>query len=216
MSGKMKTKRCTKCKKQKSLVYFPNNKNNKDGKHWWCKVCNYQNTRKWSDFDIKKRPWINSYNNAKQRCNNPNNPNYPWYGKRGIKFLLTKSECDKLWNRDKAEDMKFPTIDRINNNGHYEYTNCQFIENTENSLKDSFGHIYNGEFIEYYQIAQYDQNGNLIKIWRSQGEIAKKLKINQGDISYFVNGKLKRGHPLKSLRGFIWRKHKLLKEAKNG
>jgi hypothetical protein len=169
-----------------------------------------KNTKKWYDNDKKKRPWINSYNNAKQRCENPNNPNYPWWGAKGIEFHLTHDECEKLWNRDKAYDLQFPTIDRIDVNGHYEYNNCQFIENKENSIKDSFGHKFKNKYVDYYKIGQYTKDGKLIKIWDSQGEIARELKIAQSDISRCVNNIHKTCH------GFIFKKYILLREANNG
>ena len=38
--------------------------------------------------------------------------------------------------------MKQPTIDRIDNNGHYELSNCRFIEMKVNSIKDRNGSQY--------------------------------------------------------------------------
>ena len=71
----------------------------------------------------------------RHRCNNPNNSSYQWYGGRGIKCLLTTKELKELWIRDKAFEMEFPTIDRIDNDGNYTFDNCQFIENIDNVKK---------------------------------------------------------------------------------
>jgi hypothetical protein len=72
----------------------------------------------------------------KQRCNNPNCEHYHRYGGRGIKI------CPE-WN-DKhgfAEFAKWALthgyksnlqIDRINNNGNYEPSNCRFVTALEN------------------------------------------------------------------------------------
>ncbi len=106
-----------------------------------------QKNRKYQE----ENPWINSFHNAKQRCNNPNNPNYLDYGKRGILFLLTKEEIKFLWFRDKAYKMNFPTIDRKDNDGNYELSNCQFLENNINSQKDRI----------IPKLYQYSRNGNL-------------------------------------------------------
>jgi hypothetical protein len=149
----------------------------------------------------EKYPWINSYNNAKQRCTNVNNPNYPWYGKKRIKFLLTQEDYKILWERDKAFNLKFPTIDRIDNEGNYTFDNCQFIENIENSMKDKKGHSFKGRYIKYTKIGQYNLKGELIKIWNSQGEIERELKFSQGDISHCVNG-----NKIKTVGGFLWKK----------
>lgn len=88
-------------------------------------------TRKYRE----ERPWLVSYMSAEQRCNNKNNHNYKRYGGCGILFKLTKTEVAQLWERDKARLMKWPTIDRINNDGNYEFGNCRFIEMSENARR---------------------------------------------------------------------------------
>ena len=79
----------------------------------------------------------NILNNIKQRCNNPKNPDYKYYGGRGIGFLITIEEIIKLWFRDKAYNMKSPSIDRIDNASHYTYDNCRFVELSENIKKSN-------------------------------------------------------------------------------
>ena len=138
---------------------------------------------------ILRNPWMTSYNNAKQRCENPNNPNYPWWGAKGIKFLLTKEECEKLWFRDKADSLEYPTIDRINNKRNYTFKNCQFIENIVNSLKDR----------THPKIGQYTLKGKLINIFNSQGEANRQTGIHQSDISRTISGLFTHAG------GFIWR-----------
>lgn len=84
---------------------------------------------------LKESKWLNNYYSARARCLNPKNNMYYLYGGRGIKFLMTKEDFKYLWFRDKAECMKKPSIDRINEDGNYEVSNCQFIEMSENSKK---------------------------------------------------------------------------------
>ncbi|MFO7969954.1 MAG: hypothetical protein R6U15_07605, partial [Candidatus Izemoplasmatales bacterium] len=82
-----------------------------------------------------RKPWISSYVGAMDTCNNPNNSHYKSYGGRGIKFKLSQDEIRELWFRDKAYLLECPSIDRIDNDGNYEYSNCQFIERDENTKK---------------------------------------------------------------------------------
>lgn len=55
-----------------------------------------------------------------------------YYGGKGIKCLLSFEDVMNLWNRDKANLLSRPTIDRIDPNGNYKLENCRFIENSEN------------------------------------------------------------------------------------
>ena len=89
------------------------------------------NQKKW----LEENPWAVTFKSIKQRCNNPNNAHYKNYGGRGIKCLITADELKQLWIRDNASLQKKPSIDRIDNDGNYEFVNCQYIEMTENLKK---------------------------------------------------------------------------------
>ena len=77
-------------------------------------------------------PWLFHWEAARQRCTNPSCINYKWYGGKGIRMLLTKLEIELLYRRDHADEMKRPSIDRINPNGDYHLGNCRFLELSEN------------------------------------------------------------------------------------
>lgn len=92
--------------------------------------------------------------NIKQRCYNPKNSHYNVYGERGIEM------CDE-WKNDffsfykwalkngYDENAKYGkcTIDRIDNDGNYEPSNCRWISSKEQSLNTSRNHYLelNGE-----------------------------------------------------------------------
>ena len=70
--------------------------------------------------------------NIQQRCTDPQNIMYPSYGRRGIRARITLVELVILWNMNRAHLLKQPSIDRINNDGDYEFKNCRWIEWTLN------------------------------------------------------------------------------------
>lgn len=82
-----------------------------------------------------KRPWYKHYASTKQRCNDKNYHKYKNYGARGIRLIMTSNDFKELWFRDEAYKMNRPSIDRIDNDGHYEKDNCRFLELGENAKK---------------------------------------------------------------------------------
>lgn len=88
---------------------------------------------------------------------------YYRYGGRGIECRITEEELKELWFQDKAYEMDQPSIDRIDNDGHYEYSNCRFIELEENICRQ-----------KRKPILQYDLEGNFIREWESISEASRK------------------------------------------
>jgi hypothetical protein len=83
----------------------------------------------------KKYPWRHVFRGMLARCENPTSKAWPRYGGRGIQIKMTAEDVRTIWIRDKAHLLKQPNIDRIDNDGHYEIGNVQFIEKSENSKK---------------------------------------------------------------------------------
>lgn len=57
---------------------------------------------------------------------------HPFYLRKGIQCHLTYEMLYDLWERDNAEKMDRPSIDRIDPDGHYTFENCRFLELKEN------------------------------------------------------------------------------------
>lgn len=89
------------------------------------------------------------YQGMKQRCLNPKNPSYEYYGKRGIK--ICKDWLDDFmnfynWSMDNGYEDSL-SIDRIDVNGNYEPSNCRWATVKEQANNTRNNHIvsYKGE-----------------------------------------------------------------------
>lgn len=136
---------------------------------------------------MQNNPWLSHYYDAKRRCTKKNRKDYPRYGGRGIQFLLSVAEIKELWFRDKASDLKQPSIDRLDSNGHYEFSNCRFIEKIKNSALN--GHRR--------QIRQSTLSGKFVKDWPSIIAIKRALGFNESNLSLA----LKNNRPA---NGYLW------------
>ena len=169
-------KDCTKYYRIKNIKCFSKNKNTKDGYMPICKDCialyHQQNKERLNSVRknfYKRFPWKKTLRLIRERCLNKNSKDYSKYGGRGIECRITEYELKDLWYQDMGWSLKQPSIDRIDNDGNYEYTNCQYIEKGLNSKKDKMK-----------RILQYDLNGNFITEWESITEASKNLNISTG------------------------------------
>lgn len=94
--------------------------------------------------DKSKQRIHHAWQNIRERCFNPSNKNYQWYGARGI------SICEE-WKHFKAfyewaikngysDEL---TIDRIDSDGNYEPMNCRWV-----STKDQSRNKRNNHYLE--------------------------------------------------------------------
>ena len=99
----------------------------------------------------------NIHQAIKQRCLNPNQKYYNRYGGRGIKI------CDewldyktfKKWCMENGYKEGLD-IDRIDNNGNYEPSNCRFISHIQNcnNRHNSLHHMINGKMMTTREVAE--------------------------------------------------------------
>lgn len=82
--------------------------------------------------DNKLSPEYQSYKAAKSRCLNPRHEKYSYYGGRGIKFRFNSFE--QFLAEVGKRPTKRHTLDRINNDGHYEPGNVQWATRAEQAL----------------------------------------------------------------------------------
>lgn len=67
-----------------------------------------------------------AWNNMRQRCMNPNNPGYKYYGARGI-TVHPSWDSFEVFLKDMGSPLPNLTLDRRDNRGNYEPSNCRWI-----------------------------------------------------------------------------------------
>lgn len=122
----------------------------------------------------------------KTRCYNPSSNKYHAYGGRGIKV------CDE-WKNSFANFKKWAlsngyannlTLDRINNNGNYEPSNCRWVTNKQNTNNTRRNRIltYNGEnhtmseWCEILGVKLQTLSARIYRGWSVEDAITKPIR----------------------------------------
>lgn len=107
----------------------------------------------------KRNPWYYHFYGARYRCESPKCVSYKYYGAKGITFQLTMEEVKALWIRDRAAELRAPSLDRLDSSQGYIWGNCRFIELSENSSrKHDVKRKYALSAQQRFRIAYYKEN----------------------------------------------------------
>lgn len=89
----------------------------------------------------------NSWHSMKQRCKNPTDDCYAQYGGRGIEVCPRWDEDFAMFLSDMGRRPDGMSLERINNNGHYQPGNCEWATPFKQSRNTSRNRLYtfNGE-----------------------------------------------------------------------
>lgn len=137
------TKVCKRCGKEYTK-YVSLAKKQWEKRKYCSRECsgNYIKTHGYSDHRLYK-----VWQGIKSRCYNKNNKHYKNYGGRGIKVCdewLSSPKSFVDWAIENGAQVGLD-IDRINNDGNYEPSNCRFVTREVNCKNKRDVSIFNGE-----------------------------------------------------------------------
>lgn len=126
---------------------------------------------------------------AKQRCTNPNTVGYANYGGRGIKFAFPSVRVFAEWvlRNLGAKPSNEYSLDRIDNNAHYEPGNLRWATRSEQARnKRAYKRTLAGMRIKKLQALRPDLTYETLRLWVSQGvsdaEITQRKKYARTSI----------------------------------
>jgi hypothetical protein len=83
----------------------------------------------------RKLPWVRTRDGILRRINHAKHGRKRDLIYANVECHISTAELKEIWFRDNAAEMKRPSIDRIDPNGHYTKENCRYVELSENRLR---------------------------------------------------------------------------------
>lgn len=147
------------------------------GKVWEIKLCEVnrrpscgcKNQRSFKHGLTKTRAY-RAWVALRRRCNNPSDANFSRYGGRGIKVCATWNRSFRSFLQDMGHPPSGMSIDRINNDGDYEPSNCRWAtpRQQQRNRRCNRTVIVNGEEMTLAEAAE--KNGHV-----NASAIAKRI-----------------------------------------
>jgi hypothetical protein len=101
----------------------------------------------------EENPEYQSWRHMIQRCNNPNDIGFKYYGGRGIKVCEKWRGSFESFLSDMGRKPDGATIERINNDGDYEPSNCRWVSNfdQQSNRRNNRKITFNGRTLTHSQ-----------------------------------------------------------------
>lgn len=99
--------------------------------------CGCLNAEKDKTHGMTKTPEFKAWQSMHQRCSNPKNQRFAYYGARGIKVADEWQSFDVFYSDMGSRPSAKHSLNRIDNNGHYCKRNCEWATDTEQSRNRS-------------------------------------------------------------------------------
>lgn len=171
-------KKCVVCKRFKSVVKFYSNRGQADRKDTMCKSCRVLHVAR---MQKKKGAEYRIWGSLRQRCYNPKQSCYAYYGGRGIRVC-------RRWKKFKnflADMGKRPTVhhqlERKDKSKGYSPANCQWTARSEIVRNACHARLTSKKVRE---IRELWQKGVV------QSVIATRYHVAQGYVSLIVNKRI--------------------------
>lgn len=138
---------------------------------------------------IARKAYI-SYTNQKSKCENVNNPDYKYYGKKKIKVIYKRREFI-AWYMENYKKRKWidPTTGRIDHDKDYSFDNIKMQERKDNSQEriDRLGPYLNEKKVIVYK------NNKLVKKFKSLTQAALYYDLNISTVVRICQNKYRSG-----------------------